>query len=687
VEFKACAMITNDSKDSVQNEQCGINDNSENTTSHSQPVSASQPTDNTHEAPPPSDEAIPEELPMHSTPVSTADPTIPTGSFSEDLTNDLEEEHPDEPDKEQPEKHDNTPRYVPEAIDYAKLSKEDLVKVLKDLINSGHIIEIKREIDQIKTHFYKKHKAEIDEIRQQFLTEGGAIQDFKVEETPVEAELKELLNKYRNLRSDISQKQEDEKENNLRKKYEIIEKIKELVTSQESLNKTFHEFRDLQNQWRDIGPVPQQSIKELWDSYHYQVEGFYDYIKINKELRDLDFRKNLDAKIRLCELAEELLLEPSVVDAFRKLQKLHDQWREIGPIPADKRAEMWERFKEVTANINKKHQEYFVELKQQQKKNYDEKLVLCERAEAILAENPDNHSDWEKNSKDFVALQEVWKTIGFAPKKYNTQIYDRFRKACDAFFVQKREFYSQNREEQSNNYQLKTELCMQAEAIMNSTDWKKTTAEFIALQKKWKAIGPVNSKNSDKIWKRFRAACDTFFNNKAAFYDNIDSSYEDNMNKKKQLIEEIEKYEFSSDVEKNLKSLKDFQRRWSEIGFVPIQLKNEIQEHYRAAINNKFDQLKVDDDRKSLIKFRNRLEGMKSKTNSDRRMNVERDKCFTKMKQLENDITLWENNIGFFANSKNAEAMIRDVRHKIEDAKHKIEQLKDKIRMLDSYED
>lgn len=578
-------------------------------------------------------------------------------------------------------------KFFPEKIDYSRLSKEDLVKVLKDLVNSGQVNEVRRDVDAIKSSFYKKHKADIEEIREKFLESGGLPQDFKVEETPVETELKELLNRYRELKNESAKKQDEEKDSNLEEKYKIIEGIKELVNSQESLNKTFQEFRELQNRWRETGPVPQANLKDLWESYHYNVEAFYDYIKINKELRDLDLKKNLELKINLCESAEELMLEPSVVEAFRRLQKLHDQWREIGPVPIEKRNEIWERFKEATSKINRKHQEYFVNLKQEQKKNYEEKLLLCDKAESILNEPIENHTDWEKKSQELIELQRVWKTIGFAPRKYNTQVYERFRKACDAFFDRKREFYSQNREEQMNNLQLKTELCIQAEALQNSTDWKKTTDELIALQKRWKEIGPVPVKQSDKIWKRFRAACDTFFNNKSKFFSNIDTQYEENLEKKIKLIEKIEKFEVTTDAEKDLKELKDMQREWSEIGFVPLKNKIEIQDRYRSAINEKFDQLKLDENKKALLKFKGRLENIVSKPNNQKRMRMERDKLFNRLKQLESDISLWQNNIGFFASSENADSMINDINTKIESAKNKIEQIKGKIKMMDAFED
>lgn len=571
-------------------------------------------------------------------------------------------------------------------INYTIYSKEELVDTLRRYISEYPLERIKNHVETIRSVFYKIHNDEIETIHKKFIEEGGKEEDFKVEDSPVEINMKELINIYREKRNEQSKSIEEQKEINLQAKYDIIDAIKELINSQESLNKTFHDFRGLQESWREIGPVPQKNLKDLWESYHYHVEAFYDYIKINKELRDLDFKKNLDAKLLLCEKAEELLLETSVVEAFRNLQVLHDQWREIGPVPADKRSEIWERFRDATSKINRRHQEYFVSLKEEQKKNLQEKTALCEKAEEIAVLEIDNAKDWEARSKELIDIQKVWKTIGFAPKKHNTKIYERFRAACDSFFDKKREYFASNREEQENNLQLKTELCIQAEALKDSTDWKKTTDELIKLQKRWKSIGPVPIKQSDKIWKRFRAACDTFFNNKSKFYENIDTKYEDNLKAKEELIQKIETFELSSDVNKNLDQLKTFQRDWAEIGFVPIKMKDEIQEKYREAINNKFDQLKIDDEKKSLLKFRSRIESIVSKPNADRRLSMERDKCYNKLKQLENDITLWENNIGFFSNSKNAESMITDVERKIEAAKEKIEILQEKINIIDEFD-
>jgi hypothetical protein len=304
----------------------------------------------------------------------------------------------------------------------------------------------------------------------------------------------------------------------------------------------------------------------------------------------------------------------------------------------------------------------------------------------LASTTPDNAKEWEVKSKEIVELQKIWKTIGFAPKKNNTKIYERFRVACDIFFTKKRDYFSHNREEQENHLQLKTELCIQAEALADSTDWKKTTDELIKLQKRWKTIGPVPLKQSDKIWKRFRSACDTFFNNKSKFFSTIDTSYKDNLKLKNELIIAIEKFVPNEDITESLNQLKDFQRRWAEIGFVPIKQKDVIQEKYRATINKKFDALKLDDEGKSVLKFKSRIESMSTKPNADKRLAMERDKCYNKLKQLENDITLWENNIGFFSNSKNAEALIADVNSKIAEAKSRIETLQEKLNILDEFE-
>jgi hypothetical protein len=492
-----------------------------------------------------------------------------------------------------------------------------------------------------------------------------------------------LLEKYREKRTDYNKVQEAEKYENLRIKYDIIDKIKDLVNREESINKTFHDFRNLQNEWHSVGVVPQTSLKDLWENYHHYVEIFYDYIKINKELRDLDLKKNLEAKVRLCEKAEELLLEPNPVNAFRYLQDFHNQWREIGPVPVESKNDIWERFKEATAQINKRHHEYFEKQKDDQRRNLDAKLALCEEVEAINKLEMKNFRDFDEKADKVVELQKIWRTIGFAPKKQNNKVYQRFREACDAFFEKKRAFYADNKEIQLNNLQRKTELCIQAEVLQESSDWKATSDALIRLQKEWKEIGPVPRKQSERSWKRFRKACDHFFNRKTEFFTDLDTSYEDNLKAKLSIIEELEKFEPGSDVQAAFERLKELQRKWTDIGFVPFNMKDEIANKYRNALNKEFDKLKIGDEDKSILKYKTKLDNLKANPKASRKVRNERDKFFTKIKQLESDIVLWENNIGFFAKSTNAETMIKEVEDKIENAKKLIKTLEEKVRMID----
>lgn len=569
-------------------------------------------------------------------------------------------------------------------VDYSNFTELELINELKSLLEGENFLDIFSKVDSIKINFYKKLKAKNLELKKKFIEEGGFEEDFVPEVDPYENDLKALLADYRQRKAMHNKDIEAEKEKNLAIKYEIIEEIKGLINRKESINKTFQEFKELQQKWRDVGLVPQANMKDLWENYHHHVENFYDYIKINKELRDLDLKKNLEEKISLCEKAESLMLEPSVIKAFNTLQKLHDNWREIGPVPRDKKEELWERFKDATTQINKKHQDFFENRKKSQKKNLDAKTALCEKVEEILNDKLDTHKDWEDKSKELVELQKYWRTIGFAPKKENNAIYERFRQACDGFFDAKRDFYSKHKEEQTNNLQLKLDLCMQAEVLKDSTEWKKATEEFIAIQKKWKEIGPVPRKHSDIIWKRFRAACDHFFNNKTKFFSSKDESQTENLRLKNELIEEVVNFKSEGKDQDDFERLREYQRKWMDIGHVPIAQKDEIQKKFRDAINKQFDKLRVEDKDRSMMKFKNKLTDWKSSNRGQNKMFAERDKYVTKLKQIESDLLTLKNNIGFFANSKNAEALIKDVQQKIKNNEEQIVYLKEKIRVIDS---
>jgi hypothetical protein len=570
--------------------------------------------------------------------------------------------------------------------DYANFSELELINALRTLLASEDFESVREDIDAIKIYFFRLYRANIEVQKTAFAEAGGNMEEFKAEPDPYELDLRNLLKQYQDRRNEHNKRSDEQKEDNLQRKYEIIEEIKALINNKESINKTFHDFRELQNRWREIGSVPQAKLKDLWDTYHHHVENFYDFIKINKELRDLDLKKNLETKMEICEKSEELLVEPSIIKAFNVLQKYHEQWREVGPVPRDKKDELWERFKAATSIINKKHQDYFEGRKSEQKKNLDAKIALCEKVEEIANTDIDIHRDWDERSKELIELQKIWRTIGFAPKKDNNKIYERFRIASDKFFDKKREFYNQNKEEQNSNLQLKTDLCLQAEALKDSTDWKKTADEFIAIQKAWKEIGPVPRKYSDIIWKRFRAACDSFFENKSKHFSSIDGEQLENLRMKKELLEEVKQFSLSGDDGADLDKLKDFQRRFTDIGHVPFKDKDTIQNDFRDVINKHFDALRIDEKRRNLMKFKNKVVN-NTTTRGQNKMRFEREKYMIKLKQMETDLALLDNNIGFFANTKNASALIDDVNQKIASTKEKIEFLKEKIRIMDSMED
>jgi len=574
-----------------------------------------------------------------------------------------------------------------ERVDYSKYTQIELVNALRDLLENGDDAEIKTDIEVIKSVFYKQKNENIEQARVAFIEAGGMEEEFVPEEDFYENDIRELLKKYGQVRKDHNKQLDSEKEDNLKRKFEIIEKIKGLINNEESINRTFNEFRDLQREWREIGLVPQSKMKNLWDTYHFHVENFYDYIKINRELRDLDLRKNLEIKINLCESAEELLVEPSILKAFNTLQKYHEQWREIGPVPRDNKDDVWERFKHITSIINKKHQEFFESKKTDQKKNYDAKVALCEKVEEICNTEIINYKDWDVQSKELVELQKLWRTVGFAPKKDNNKIYDRFRTACDTFFNKKRDFYSKNKEVQQHNLQQKIDLCIQAEALRDNTDWRKATQDFINIQKKWKEIGPIPRKHSDIIWKRFRAACDFFFDKKSEHFSDVDTEQIDNLKLKEDIITELENFKPTGDVNENLRLLKDIQRRWTEIGHVPFKKKDAVQNKFREEISKLFDQLSINEDKRNMLKFKTKMSTFSESSRGQSKMRMEREKYMSKLKQLENDLVLLDNNIGFFAKSKNADALIEDVKRKIEDTRQSIETLKEKIRVIDNMED
>lgn len=566
----------------------------------------------------------------------------------------------------------------PEEDKFAGKGKEELVALFARMLEEQPVQSIRRDVEALKIAFYRIRRAEVEAARRRFVEEGGAEEDFAPSVDGAEIRLKEQFKEYRRRRDAFIANLEAEKEANLKVKQAIIEELKELVNSDETLNHTFNKFRELQQRWKDTGIVPQQHVKDLWETYNLHVENFYSFIKINKELRDLDLKKNYEQKVALCEQAEALVLEPSVVEAFHKLQKLHDEWRETGPVANEYKEALWERFKAASSRINKQHQEHFETLKGEQVKNLELKTGLCVATEELSSQPLTTRKEWNRASDRLLEIQKTWKTIGFAPKKDNNRIYERFRTACDRFFEAKRQFYAGMKTEMEHNLQLKIEICEAAESLMNSEEWKKATDELIALQTRWKQIGAVSRRHSDAVWKRFRAACDKFFERKASHFASVDGEHEENLQKKLALLAEMA----GADVKAGgYEVIREFQRRWGEIGFVPIKQKDAIQKKYKAAVDELFNTLRGSERDRSMGRFREKVSSFKA--SGDRRLRSERERLYNKVRQLEQEIGLLENNIGFFAKSKNAEALVADVRAKIERAREEMASTIEKVKLID----
>ena len=563
--------------------------------------------------------------------------------------------------------------------DLSGKSKQELIDMFASLLENEPVQTLRKSVEAIKIAFYKLHRAEVEAARKAFEAEHGEEAEFTPAADALEVRLKDLFKEYRQRRDEYISNLDSIKEENLKIKLSIIEELKELVNSDETLNNTFAKFRDLQQRWKDTGLVPQSKVKDLWETYNLHIENFYNFIKINKELRDLDLKKNYEQKLQLCEQAEALMVEPSIVEAFHKLQKLHDEWRETGPVANEYKESLWERFKAASSRINKQHQEYFDAIKQEQLKNLELKTELCVKTEA-LAEHPNtSRKEWNKASERLIEIQKMWRTIGFAPKKDNTRIYERFRTACDRFFEAKREFYAGVKSEMEHNLQVKLEICEAAEALQSSEEWKQATEELIALQAKWKQAGAVSRRYSDQVWKRFRAACDKFFERKSQHFANIENEHDVNLKKKLALIEEM----LSADiVAGGYDMIKEFQRRWSEIGYVPIKQKDAVQKKYKEAVDQMFGALRGSERDRSMNRFKERLQGMKS--SGDKRLRNERERLYNKVRQMEQDIALLENNIGFFSKSKNADVMIADIREKIAKAKQELQLTIEKVLLIDA---
>ncbi len=567
-------------------------------------------------------------------------------------------------------------------IDYDQLNKQELVELLEEVVEEKDISKIKSQVAKIKSAFYHQNKDDIESEKQAFIGEGGDAEKFEHISDPLELRFNAAFGKYRHNKSKFAEELEKEKQHNLQLKQNVLESLKELINSEETLKKTYDEFKHLQDEWKQIGMVPATELSNLWQNYHFLVEKFFDKVRINNELRDLDLKKNLELKIELCEKAEELLMEKSIIKSFKLLQKYHDEWREIGPAPIDKKEELWDRFKAATDKINLRRKDHYKDVQEDQQKNYEAKLELIGQMEDVLANQNESIKDWQKNTQKINNLFKLWKSTGRAPRAKNDEVWEKFKALMDNFFESKRAFFNELKDEQTNNYNLKLDLCINAEALKDSDDWKNTTNELIKLQKEWKNIGPVPRRNSDKIWKRFRSACDHFFNRKSDYFKNIHVVEDENLAKKKEILKAIKAYKVANNKEKDLKAIKEFQRQWLEIGFVPFKVKDAIQDEYREAIDKLISSMDINKIELTKADFQNKIEMLKAAPDSDRRLSKEFFNVENKIKKIKEDVALWENNIGFFSNSKQSELLKKEFQLKIDQAKKEIASLKAKLKML-----
>lgn len=569
----------------------------------------------------------------------------------------------------------NVEETVENVTNYSEMTLAEIIRHFEVLANDEERMKKSKEAEGLKSAFYKKLQKEkfdagltaTDIVPAEQPAEEQEVEEEVVEavsENPfaeIEKGFKDLYNRYRKEKAEFNKQLEKEREANLAAKEQVIADLKALIEKQEDVNATFPEFREIQNRWRTIGPVPAQSFRNINETYQLYVEQFYDMVKINRELRDLDFKKNLEAKERFCLAAEQLAETSNVVESFRELQKLHEQWKEFGPVAKEYRDEIWDRFKAATAVINKKYQSFFEGLKEQQAENLAKKTALCEKVEEIADREVLSSNQWNAFSKEIEDVQKEWKMIGFASKKENQKIYDRFRAACDRFYGRKREFYTEYKDNMNANLEKKVALCEEAEALKTSTEWKKATDQFIALQKQWKEIGAVPRKKSDMLWKRFRAACDEFFaeRDKNAKPEN---DFYGNLKAKQALIEEIKAYELKGDAS-DAEAMQNFQKRWQEIGFVPFKEKDNVAKAYKDALQAKFPK------------------GQR-RGGSSRGPKSEMERLIQKYNQLEQDVVTYENNIGFFSMSKNSEPLIKQMQERIAHAKEELNDLAAQIRQL-----
>lgn len=558
-----------------------------------------------------------------------------------------------------------------------KQTLEEVVQRLKE-INEKNDLTDKQEIDSLKQTFYKLQKAKSEAARKAFIDEGGKAEDFTPETEPAEEEFKAVMNAIKEKRNALAAAQEQEKEENQTKKLGILERMKFLTESQEDTNKIYDEFKKLQQEWNEIGQTPVAKVNELWKTYQLYTEKFYDMVKLNNEFREYDFKKNLEQKIRLCEAAEKLAEEPDVISAFHQLQKLHQEFRAIGPVAKELREEIWSRFKAASTVVNKRHQQHFEELKEKEQNNLDQKTVICEIVEGMEYDTFTTFADWEDKTNEILALQAKWKTIGYAPQKMNVKIFERFRAACDEFFRRKAAFFKSVKETMAANLEKKKAFCEKAEALKESTDWKETAEILTKLQKEWKNIGPVAKKHSDAVWKRFIGACDYFFERKNKATSSQRSEEVENLSKKEDIIKRMAALEAAGTTDDaTAEQVRALMKEWNVIGFVPFKEKDRLYKEFHALVDKLFDRLHLSATEK-------RLSSVRTNGNKEGNLYRDRERLVRTYEGLKNDIQTYENNLGFLnSSSKKGNTLVADITRKIERLKKDMELVLKKIKDID----
>jgi len=566
----------------------------------------------------------------------------------------------------------------PARVDYTAMGKQELVEALEGVAQRP-IDTIRDEVAAIKAAFFALRKEEIEKEKAEFLEKGNEEAAFAPQDDELEIKLKELLGEFKEKRAEFNAEQDAAKKANLEKKQNIINEINTISQDPDNINKQFSHVQQLQQEFKAIGEVPSTSTTEVWKSYQQAIVNFYDLLKMNKELRDYDFKKNLEIKQQLCEEAEALDEESDVILAFKKLQALHDKWRETGPVAKDIREPLWARFKAASSVINKKHQAYFENRKAAEKENAEAKTALCEEIENIKTDDLKTYAAWDEVTKQIIGLQEQWKKLGFASRKVNAALFARFRSSCDDFFAKKAAFFKSMKEELSANLAKKNELCEKAEALKDSTDWKATTDALIALQKEWKTIGPVVKKHSDAVWKRFITACDYFFEQKKKQTSSQRSVEHDNLKAKKEVIAQINAILDEGNEEEAPQQIRELMSKWQSIGHVPYREKDKIYAHYKEAVDKAFEKFDMKAFRARLSNFENTL----SQSGTDK-VYHERERLVRAFEQKCNELKTYENNLGFFtASSKNGNTIVKELERKISNLKDEISLLEQKIKIID----